>query len=170
MITSSAAGRHLPQIHAVIGVWTRGDQTYYVKRSEKMQNYPGVWSLFSIQFKSHELEQPEDLAAVQQVMEKMAKERLGDVPLKVKEYLVSGDSDQNPYDKHVHLHLYQITLLRSPQLNPKFYSRGAWLTAEQYETYSAGQPCGLCLRLWSDYAWLTGKADRPFVPQTAAVS
>ena len=170
MITGSAARRRIPEVHAVIGVWTRGDQTYYVKRSETMQNYPGVWSLFSIQFKSHELEQPEDLVKVQQFMEKMSKERLGDVPLKVKEYLVSGDSDQNPYEKHVHLHLYQIMLLRSPRLNPKFYSRGEWLTAEQYETYSVGQPCGLCLHLWSDYAWLTGKTDRPFVPHTAAAS
>lgn len=169
MSTSSPVKRHIPEIHAVIGVWNRGDQTYYVKRSQKMQNYPGVWSLLSIRFNSHELERREDLAAVQEFMESMSRDRLGGVPLRVEKYLTSGDSDQNPYDMHVHLHLYEVALLRPPQLNPEFYSHGAWLTAEEYEAYSAGQSCGLCLRLWSDYAWLTGKTDRPFVSRMGAV-
>ena len=37
-------------LHAAIGVWHRGSQTFYVKRSAQMQNYPLVWSLLSIQF------------------------------------------------------------------------------------------------------------------------
>ena len=120
MSTSGLVTRRPPEIHAVIGVWTRGDQTYYVKRSLRMQNYPGVWSLLSIRFNSHELERREDLAAVQQFMERMSKERLGSVPLRVEKYLTSGDSDRNPYDTHVYLHLYEVALLRAPQLNPDF--------------------------------------------------
>lgn len=170
MPTNRNSGGHNSEIHAVIGVWTRGHLTYYVKRSEKMQNYPGVWSLLSIQFDPHELERPRHLPTVQQFMEKMTEERLGGVPINVKEYLISGDSDRNPYEKHVYLHLYRIKLLGDPNLNSDYYSRGAWLTAEQYEERSAGQPCGLCLRLWSDYAWLIGTTDRPYLPRREAMS
>ena len=170
MMTNRASERHISEIHAVIGVWTKGHLTYYVKRSEKMQNYPGIWSLLSIQFDPRELEGPEDLATVQQFMEKMSEERLGGAPISVTKYLISGDSDHNPYDKHVYLHLYEIKLLRDPYLNSDYYSEGAWLTAEQYEERTTGQPCGLCLRLWSDYAWFTGTTDRPYVPRRAAIS
>ena len=40
-------------IHAVIGVRRAGGATFYVRRSEYMENYPGVWSLFSIQYDPH---------------------------------------------------------------------------------------------------------------------
>lgn len=170
MTKKRAFGRNNTKIHAVIGVWTRDHLTYYVKRSEKMQNYPGVWSLLSIQFNPHELERPEDLSTVKQFMEKMSEERLGGVPISVKKYLISGDSDRNPYGKHVYLHLYKIELIDHPNLNWDYYSDAAWLTAEQYEERSAGQPCGLCLRLWSDYAWLTGATDRPYLPRRVAMS
>lgn len=170
MTVSSTARKYISEVHAVIGVWTSDHLTYYVKRSQKMQRYPGVWSLLSIQFDPRELEQPEDLRTVQQFMEAMSAERLGGAPVSVKKYLISGDSDQNPYDKHVYLHLYEIELLCDPNLNSEYYSEGAWLTAEQYEQRSAGQPCGLCLRLWSDYAWLTGTTDRPYLPNRASIS
>lgn len=170
MTMNRISGRPVSEIHAVIGVWTRGDLTYYVKRSEKMQNYPGVWSLLSVQFHPQDLQRPEDLATVQKLMKHMSEERLGDVPISVKKYLISGDSDHNPYDIHVYLHLYEIRVLSDPNLNSDYYSKGAWLTAEQYEERSAGQPCGLCLRLWSDYAWLTGTTDRPYLPRRVAIS
>ncbi len=152
-----------PSLHAVIGVWHSDDVTLYVKRSEKMQNYPGVWSLFSIQFRPDQLPDPKDLSTVQRLMQKMSKERLGGEPVTVKAHLISGDSDDNPIGKHVHLHLYEIELQREPKLNPDYYDDGAWLTPEEYERRSAGQRSGLCLRLWSDYAWLAGLSDRPFV-------
>lgn len=160
----------LPEIHAVIGVWYRNDLTYYVKRSHRMQYYPGVWSLFSIQFVPNELSERSDLPKVREIMTKMSNERLGGVPIDVRRWLDSGDSNHNPYEKHVYLHLYEIFLHREPNLNPNYYSSGAWLTAEKYEERSVGQPCGLCIRLWSDYAWLKGIADRPFIPKEPVAS
>jgi hypothetical protein len=29
-------------IYAIIGAWKKGDKTFYVKRSPKMENYPSV--------------------------------------------------------------------------------------------------------------------------------
>ena len=103
-----------PPLHAVIGVWHRGDETYYVKRSEKMQNYPGIWSLFSIQFRPNELTDPKDLSSVRRLLRKLSKERLSNEPVTVKAHLVSGDSDDNPIDRHVFLHLYEIELEKEP--------------------------------------------------------
>ena len=159
-----------PPLHAVIGVWHRGDETYYVKRSEKMQNYPGIWSLFSIQFRPNELTDPKDLSSVRRLLRKLSKERLSNEPVTVKAHLVSGDSDDNPIDRHVFLHLYEIELEKEPELNSNYYDNGAWLTPEEYERHSAGQQCGLCLRLWSDYAWLAGLSDRPFVAREVVPS
>ncbi len=155
----------LPELQAVIGVWHRGPQTYYVKRSEKMTNYPGLWSLLSKQFDLKDLPDPKDLSAIQPVMERLSRERLGGVPIATKKHLTSGDSDDNPIDRHVFLHLYEVELLVEPRLNPDYYTDAAWLTPEAYEEKSAGLQCGLCLRLWSDYAWLAGIIDRPFIPR-----
>lgn len=152
-----------PTLNAVIGVWHKGPVTYYVKRSGKMANYPRVWSLPSIQYAPNELTDPENLECAQSLLYRMSLERLGNVPVRVKKYLISGDSDQNPYGVHVYLHLYRIELLSTPHLNSDYYTDDAWLTAEEYEKRSAGSACGLCLRLWSDYAWLAGITDRPFL-------
>lgn len=155
----------LPELHAVIGVWHKDNLTYYVKRSEKMENYPSVWSLLSIQFDSMELSDPADLSKVQAFMESLSEERLGGVPIATKQHLISGDSSDNPFDKHVFLHLYEIELRKEPRLNPDYYTDSVWLTPEEYENRSANQRCGLCLRFWSDYAWMAGISDRPFVPR-----
>ena len=151
------------EVNAVIGVWHDGPVTYYVRRSQKMRNYPGVWSLPSIQYRAQEVSQPEDLLCVQPLFEKMSKQRLGNVPVCVKDYLISGSSDRNPYGLHVHLHLYRIEIIRDPDLEADYYTDGAWLTAGEYQRRNADQACGLCLRLWSDYAWLAGITDRPFL-------
>jgi hypothetical protein len=96
----------------------------------------------------------------------MSAERLGGVPLNVSKHLCSGSSDMNPMGTTVNLNLYQIELPEEPRLNPTYYSDGAWLTPDEYEDRCADQICGLCLRLWADYAWLTGLTDRPFaLPQ-----
>ena len=155
----------LPELHAMIGVWHKDNLTYYVKRSEKMENYPSVWSLLSIQFDPAELSDPADLSKVQGLMERLSKERLGGVPIATEQHLISGDSSDNPFDKHVFLHLYGVELRKEPRFNPDYYTDSAWLTPEEYEDRSANQRCGLCLRLWSDYAWMAGISDRPFVPR-----
>ena len=151
------------KLHAVIGVWHEGAVTYYVRRSHKMAYYPGVWSLLSIRYTPRELTSPENLTQVSTLMQRMSNERLGNVPVVVQNYLISGDSDQNPYGIHVYLHLYQIEAAREPTLNSTYYTEGSWLSTLEYEQKSARQACGLCLRLWSDYAWLAGITDRPFV-------
>lgn len=150
-------------IHAVIGVRYRGNSTYYVKRSLEMGNYPGVWSLFSIQYPPSDLPDPTKIGGtVDALFRKMSNERLGGVPIEVKEYLTSGSSDDNPMGVDVHLHLYEIALADEPLLNPRYYTDGAWLSPVEYEDRCADQLCGLCLRLWADYAWLTGVAEHPF--------
>ncbi|MER9690020.1 MULTISPECIES: hypothetical protein [unclassified Mesorhizobium] len=153
-------------IHAVIGVRRSGDATFYVHRSQFMENYPGVWSLFSIQYDPGAIADITDLEAVTPLFEKMSAQRLGGVPIRVKSYLTQGASDQNPMGIDVQLHLYEIELDEEPRLNPRYYTEGAWLTAEDYEERCAKQVCGLCLRLWSDYAWIMGYTDRPFIPHT----
>lgn len=151
-------------INAVIGVRRVGGSTFYVKRSPQMQNYPDVWSLFSIQHDPVGLPDVTDLAAAQPLFDAMSAERLGGVPVTVQSYLTSGSSDLNPMGVDVNLHLYEIDFKIEPALNPRYYTDAAWLTAEQYEDRCAEQVCGLCLRLWADYAWLMGHTDRPFIP------
>jgi hypothetical protein len=153
-------------IHAVIGVRHKGPMTYYVKRSMEMQNYPGVWSLFSIQYKPEEFRDPTDLEAATRLFQEMSAERLGGVPVRVKEYLTEGASDENPMNTWVNLQLYEIDLPTEPVLNPRYYTDADWLSPEEYEYRCADQRCGLCLRLWSDYAWCMGITDRPFIPHT----
>jgi hypothetical protein len=131
-----------------------------------MQNYPDVWSLFSIQFPPASIDDMSDLAHVQPLFDKMSAERCGGAAVKVKSYLTGGSSDQNPMEVDVHLHLYELEFEEEPQLDPRYYTDGAWLSAEEYEDRCAEQVCGLCLRLWSDYAWLMGYTDRPFIPHT----
>jgi hypothetical protein len=157
-------------IHAVIGVRRAGGATFYVRRSEHMENYPCVWSLFSIQYDPASVEDVTDLKAVTPIFEAMSVQRLGGVPIRVKSYLTSGSSDQNPMDVDVILHLYEIEFDEEPRLNPRYYTDGAWLTAEDYEERCAEQICGLCLRLWSDYAWMMGYTSRPFIPKKAAIA
>ena len=153
-------------INAVIGVRRSGASTYYVKRSDHMANYPGVWSLFSIQHDPAVLSDVTDVAAAQPLFDAMSKQRLGGVPVRVKSYLTSGSSDLNPMNVEVNLHLYEIEFVGEPTLNPCYYTDSGWLTAADYEDRCAEQVCGLCLRLWSDYAWLQGYTDRPFIPRT----
>ena len=152
-------------IDAVIGVRRSGGSTFYVQRSEHMENYPGVWSLFSIQHDPVTLPDVTDAAAAQSLFDAMSAQRLGGVPVRVKSYLTSGSSDMNPMGVEVTLHLYEIDFDEEPVLNERYYTAGAWLTAEEYEERCAEQVCGLCLRLWSDYAWLQGFTDRPFIPR-----
>lgn len=160
---------NLPKVQAVIAVGIDGSRTYYVKRSEHMVRYPFVWSLPSIPFSDAELRDSEDLASVQRLMVKMSAERLGDVPVEIVRHLVSGDSDANPYGVHVYLHLYEVRFLEEPVLNPGYYVDAAWLTPREYEERTADQQCGLCLRLWADYAWATGLSDRPYAPERTKV-
>lgn len=153
-------------IHAVIGVRRTGESTFYVKRSELMENYPGVWSLFSIQYDPTAVENMEDIAEIQPLFDAMSAQRLGGVPVTVKSFLTMGSSDLNPMNTDVILHLYEIEFEQEPILNPRYYVDADWLTAADYEDRCAEQVCGLCLRLWSDYAWLMGYTDRPFLPRT----
>ena len=144
------------QIEAVIGVWFGDGRTFYVKRSERMENYPNAWSLLSIQFTPEELPDFTDLSAAQKVMDRMSEERLGGVPVRLVRYLKSARCSDNPMDVPVTLHLYQIELEREPELNPKYYVDSAWFTPEEYVKASENATCGLCMRMWSDYCYQSG--------------
>ena len=106
-------------------------ETFYVKRSPKMANYPLVWSLMSIQFDPATLN-PLDTASVQPLMEKMAQERLSGAPLRVSQYLSSASCADNPMHRRVFLHLYAVELLGEPRLNPDYYVDSAWLEPSDY--------------------------------------
>src|SRR4051812_11521045 len=95
-------------IYAIIGVRHKGPSTFYVKRSMEMENYPGVWSLFSIQYRPEQLLDPNDLEAASRLFERMSAERLGGVPIRVKEHLTEGASDENPMNRWVSLQLYEV--------------------------------------------------------------
>ena len=152
-------------IDAVIGVWAKGDRTFYVRRSPSMENYPNVWSLLSIQFASDELSDFLDLASVQRVMERMSEQRLGGAPLRVVRYLKSSRCSDNPMGVPVKLHLYEIELEAEPRLNPEYYVDSAWMTPEEYTRASANSTCGLCMRMWSDYCVENGLCEVRFAPQ-----
>lgn len=152
----------LPKLHAIILVAHKENRTFYVKRSTQMENYPGVWSLPSIQFLPRELPDHNDIWRVQAFVDKFLTQRLGPNRVRVEKFLTMGDSDTNPIGRHVHLYLYEAQLVGTPELNPTFYTDMRWLTPEEFEHLSAGQTCGLCVRLWGDYAWLHGLSDRPF--------
>jgi len=150
------------QIEAVIGVWFKDGRAFYVKRSGRMENYPNTWSLLSIQFTRKELPDFTDLAAVQGAIERMAKERLGGVPVKLVHYLKSARCSDNPMQVPVTLHLYQIELEHEPEINPRYYVDSAWLTPEEYIKASENATCGLCMRMWSDYCYQSGLSKTRF--------
>jgi hypothetical protein len=150
------------KLFAIIAVAHEGERTFYVKRSLHMANYPGVWSLPSIQFDSKELGDPTDLRTVAHYVDTMSRQRLGGAALRIEELLTSGNSDDNPIDRDVHLYLYRVAFQTPPVLNPDFYTDSRWMTASEFEEASADQTCGLCVRLWADHAWMLGIADHPY--------
>lgn len=150
-------------IDAVIGVRRDGHRTWYARRSHDMSNYKGVWSLPSIKFEPTTMPDPMDVAAAQPLFDLLAAERLGGVPMRVMRHLTSGSSDANLMGVDVTLHLFEVEMPQDPILNPRYYLDQGWMTAAEYQEAARGQPCGLCTRLWGDFAWLNGWADRPFL-------
>jgi hypothetical protein len=116
-----------------------------------MQNYPGVWSLPSIQYTDEELPDHLDLKAAQRVFDRLSDERFEGKILTVKEYLTSGTCSDNPMDERVTLRLYRFSAFEKVPLNPDYYTDAMWLTPEMYQRLAEGQLCGLCVRLWSDW-------------------
>ena len=153
------------EIQAVIGVWPKGERTFYVKRSPWMENYPNVWSLMSVQFAPDELADFLDLGSVQRIMERMSQERLGGAPVRVVRYLKSARCSDNPMGVPVRLHLYEIELDEEPPLNPEYYVDSAWMTPKEYTAASANSTCGLCMRMWSDYCVDNGLCETRFAPE-----
>jgi len=142
-------------IRAVIGVWYRPHtkQTYYVLRSAGMENYPGVWSLPSLQYKKEELPDPLDCSAARRIFERMGAERFHGDPIHVYGHLISGSSDENPMERMVELSLYAIAFESEPMLNARYYLDGRWMTEREFDLKSvlAPLPCGLCTKLWKGY-------------------
>jgi hypothetical protein len=132
-------------IHAVIAVWHRGARTFYVRRSARMANYPLVWSPLSIQFDPKQVD-PLDLAQVQPLMDRMGRERLCGARVRVTSHLSSASCAENPMERRVFLHLYEVELDVEPTLDSAFYSDAAWLEPPEYQQRAAGATCGLCTR------------------------
>ena len=151
-------------IQAGIGAWHKDGRTFYVKRSGQMENYPNVWSLFSIQFTDEELPDYQDKEDSSKVMNRMSQERLGGEPIQLIRYIKSATCYENPMNIPVTLHLYQIELEQKPKLNPRYYADSAWFTPEEYLEASAESTCGLCLRMWSDYCYQMNLSKIRFAP------
>lgn len=151
-------------IHAVIGVCQMKPYALYVKRSQQMKNYPGVWSLLSMQFVPEELPDHLNLDKVDELFDSMSRERLGGVLVQARGYLVSGTCEKNPMNERVVLHLYDVAIPKEPKLNPLYYEDIAWLQPEEYIERAKGQTCGLCMRLWSDYCVKNNLARAGFAP------
>lgn len=142
---------YVEPIRAFIGAWKKGDKTYYVKRSDKMENYPGVWSLFSMQIpweKFTELPQDRDLAL--DIMQTISNQRLGGLEVTNALWISGAESFRTELGKSVALHLYRVELIGEPKLNPYFYSEGAFLTADEFRSMDK-MPCGTCVRMWSKH-------------------
>ena len=154
----------LVELHAVIGVCYEQERTFYVKRSSTMANYPDVWSLFSIQIDPAGF-RPESLAMASEYFKKMSDLRLGGVDVAVLGHMRSGSCDKSLKGHHVTLHLYLVRMEEEPKLNPEYYIDGRWMTPEEYSQATATVTCGLCSRLWSDYAVARGYSDRSFAPE-----
>ena len=154
----------LRQINAVIGVWFKNGRTFYVKRSSKMENYPNTWSLLSIQFDKEEFPDFTDLETAQNLMTRMAEERLNGAPVKLLNYVKSSRCSDNPMHVPVTLHMYQIEFESEPELNPRYYVDCAWFTPEEYLKATENSTCGLCMRMWSDYCYQTGISNMRFAP------
>ncbi len=144
------ATRHI--LHAVIGVWFRGEHTFYVKRSKKMKNYPGAWSLFSIQYTPGELPDSLDLDHVQRLMDRMSNERLRGSPISVRQFLTASTCTKNPINMIVNLRLYHVEFANKPALNRAYYEDAAWMTPPEYAARRGNALCGSCLRMWREYS------------------
>ncbi len=152
-------------LHAVIGAWHRGERTFYVQRSNKMKNYPGAWSLFSIQYAPEELPDSLDLDRVQRVMERMSAERLHAAPVRVRRFLTASTCTHNPIDMIVSLRLYDIEFESEPSLNPDYYVDSAWMSPVEYLQRCGNATCGSCMRMWSDYCYKHRLCEFRFAPR-----
>lgn len=154
------------KLHAVIGIWLREGRAFYVKRSEneKLNNYLGVWSLFSIQYEEGELEDVKDLSAASRLMQKMTEERLCGSPIRTKGFLFEDSANSMKIiNKWVYLKFYEIEFDNDPKLNPDYYTDGRWMTFDEYEEQLGEGGCGSCIRMWWDYAHFNlGIVNRPF--------
>lgn len=159
-----------PILHAVIGVWFDGKRTFYVKRSDKMANYPGVWSLFSIQYNPNEHLDSLDLTVTDRLMLRMSQERLYGAPIRVRQFLTVSTCTDNPLGKTVILRLYRVELEREPRLNPDYYTDSRWMNSDEYLQHRGDATCGSCLRMWSDYCKRHGLPYTSLTPGTSANS
>jgi len=132
-----------PELYAVIGVWVRENETFYVKRSDSMED-------------------PSELARASEIMKKMAEERLYDADITTEKHILSEESKNNPIDTYVHLDLYKVELPDEPKLNPRYYQDGRWLSFEEYTEMAKNQTCGSCMRMYWDWAWMEGRVGRAF--------
>lgn len=139
------------EIHAVIGVWTKKDKAFYVLRSPKMENYPGVWGLLSLRHEAGFLNNPYNIRRAQLVLQQLSDERLCGAKIRTHKFLCKGSSDENPYDMMVHLNLYQVEFSAEPELNTDYYTDSAWMTPEQAIEANNENQSGFCTRLWQEY-------------------
>ena len=149
-------------IYALIGVWSRNGLTYTVQRSQDMENYPSVWSLFSERFDPSTCD-PLDRDDVTNVFNRMSRNRAGGVPVTVGKMLSVRSRLNEKLGYRVSLWMYEIELANEPQLNPAFYSDSDWLTNDEIRKRVSAVSCGMCTRMLSDYRMRRGEIQEPLV-------
>ena len=149
-------------IYALIGVWSRNGLTYFVRRSQNMENYAGVWSLFSERFDPSTYD-PLEKDEVVAVFDRMSHRRLGGVDVTVGQMLSSRARYTTALGCRVSLWMYEVELANEPKLNPAFYSDSNWLTNDEIRKRVTAAPCGMCTRMLSDYRMRSGEISEPLV-------
>lgn len=149
-------------MRALIGVRRNGNKVQYVKRSAKM-TYPNLWTLFSIQYQFDFNKNDRTQAAA--IFQHMSDVRLGGAPVFVGKFLCEGTDYNQDLGEDVSLRLYEIDFPDNPNLlalNPDYYSETRWMTVDEHVKHIEGNICGLCLKLWQDYAYTQGLCSQPY--------
>lgn len=133
-----------------------GTKVLWVRRSSKMNNYPGIWTLFSQQYSPEEILGAKDLAGAKEVFNRMASERLLGAPITIEAYLDQTSGFSDDLKREVHLMLYKIEFPWGLKLNEDYYTYAQWLTWDEHFKYHKQPSCGMCTRLFQDWSYLKG--------------
>ena len=136
-------------ILAFVGVWLRGDKAYFVRRSCRMENHAGQWSLPSVQLLPGVLSSDNVSVAVVEQFRRLSGERFRKSPISVKRFLICGREyrENIPRPAWVDLRLYEIAFDEEPRLDPEYYVEGRWMTLSEYRVASDPAAAGLCCNL-----------------------
>lgn len=131
-----------------------GVKVLWVRRSSKMTNYPLLWTLFSQQYSPDDIYGKGDITGCNEVFRRMSRERLEGSPIKVERFLDETEGYSEDLKCYVHLMLWKISFPFGVRLNPDYYIGAEWLTWKEHFRWHGRSKCGMCTRLFQDWAYL----------------